>query len=155
VVIFTQKVARTAPADQHIPLGNSFSLTGLPSPLVTSSQTFRQPCKAVPLHTTNAYTGSRGTAPLTLNLSTSWRWAVWRKQKIYKEAWRKLWNVDENAQLPTAFTSVQRLRLHGRAISYSSKTSKNHLPDYTTQPRSPRPQQQPCPKQTVIEPYLS
>jgi len=158
VVVFTQKVGRTAPADQHIPLGNFFfSLTGLPSPLVTSTQTFRQSCKVVPLHTMNAYTGSRSTAPPFLNLSTSWRWAVWRKQEIYKEAWRKLWNVDENAQLPTAFTSVQKqcLRLHGRAILYSPKTSINHLPNYTMQPTSSRPQQQPCPEQTVIVPYLS
>ena len=95
-----------------------FSLTGLSSFLVTSTQTFRQPCKVVPLHTINAYTGSRGTPPLILNLSTSWRWAVWRKQKIYKEARRKLWNVEENVQLSTAFTPVQEqcLRLHGRAI---------------------------------------
>jgi hypothetical protein len=135
--------------------GIFFSLTGLPSPLVTSTQTFRQPCKVVPLYTMNAYTDSRGTSPPILNLSTSWRWAVWRKQQTHKEAWRKLWNVDENTQLPTAFTSVQEqcLHLHGRASLYSSKTSINHLPDYTMQPRSPRPQHQPCPKKTVIGSY--
>ena len=73
VVVFTKKVGRTAPAEQHIPLGNFFSLTGLPSFLVTSTQTFRHPCKVDPLHTIKAYTGSRGTAPLICNLSTRWR----------------------------------------------------------------------------------